>query len=111
MTTRYLARLGIPSLSALAVCGLAASAFAQSSTVIIAPSAPPPPRVETAPPPPPGGQVMTWEPGHWAWTGGNWAWVDGQYRPRPQPTAQYEPGHWQQQPTGGYVWVEGHWRS
>jgi hypothetical protein len=23
----------------------------------------------------------------------------------------WEPGHWVQQPTGGYVWVDGHWRG
>jgi hypothetical protein len=30
---------------------------------------------------------------------------------RPQPTAVWEPGHWAQESTGGYIWVDGHWQS
>ena len=54
---------------------------------------------------------MTWQTGHWAWNGTAWAWIEGQYVQRPQPTAEWEPGHWAPQPTGGYVWVDGRWRS
>jgi len=94
---------------ALAIAGAATVAFAQNSTIIVAPTAPPPPRVEAMPPPQ--AQVMTWQAGHWAWSGTAWAWVDGQYVQRPQPTAQWEPGHWAQGTGGGYVWVDGRWRS
>jgi hypothetical protein len=110
MYLRYFTRLGMPSLAVLAMSGLATTGFAQTSTIIVAPSAPPPPRVETMPPPPQP-QVMTWQAGHWAWNGTAWAWVDGQYMQRPQPTAEWEPGHWSPQPGGGYVWVDGRWRS
>jgi hypothetical protein len=96
---------------ALAIAGAATVASAQTSTIIVAPTAPPPPRVEAMPPPPPQAQVMTWQTGHWAWNGTAWAWVDGQYVQRPQPTAQWEPGHWAQGTGGGYVWVDGRWRS
>ncbi len=112
MQRRYLTRLGIPVLAAVTAIGLVSSALAQSATIIIAPSAPPPPRVETVPPPPSiNTQVLTWQAGHWAWDGTNWAWVEGGYVQRPQPTAQWEPGHWEQQTTGAYVWVDGHWAS
>jgi hypothetical protein len=107
-------RLGVPVLAAIAIGSLATSAFAQSSTIIVAPSAPPPPRVETMPPPPPPTpepRAMTWQAGHWAWNGTAWAWAEGQYVQRPQPTAEWEPGHWALQPAGGYVWVDGRWRS
>jgi hypothetical protein len=107
----YSRHVRIPALAAFAAIGLAASAFAQNSTVMIAPSAPPPPRVETVPAPPANTQTMTWQAGHWAWNGSAWTWADGQYVPAPQATAVWEPGHWAQQSTGGYVWVDGHWRS
>jgi hypothetical protein len=112
MHRRYSTRPGVLTLTALEITGLATSAFAQSSTIVIAPSAPPPPQVETISPPPTyNAQVMTWQPGHWAWNGANWAWIEGQYVQRPQPTAEWEPGHWSQQTSGGYIWVDGHWRS
>jgi hypothetical protein len=108
----YNHRFSIPSLAAIASIGFAASASAQNSTVIIAPSAPPPPQVETVPPPPPANtQTMTWQAGHWAWNGSNWTWDDGHYVQAPHAQAEWEPGHWEMQASGGYVWVEGRWRS
>jgi WXXGXW repeat (2 copies) len=108
----YNHRFRLPSLAAIASIGLAVSASAQNSTVIIAPSAPPPPRVETVPPPPPANtQTMTWQAGHWAWNGSNWNWDDGHCVQAPQSQAVWEPGHWELQASGGYVWVEGRWRS
>jgi hypothetical protein len=109
MTARNVTLLAVPALAALAIAGAVVPASAQTSTVIIAPNAPPPPRVETIPPPP--SQVMTWEEGHWAWNGTSWDWTEGHYVQRPEPTAVWEPGHWAQEETGGYVWVDGRWRS
>lgn len=54
---------------------------------------------------------MSWQLGHWAWSGTNRTWVEGQYVERPRATAVWEPGHWSQQPGGGYVWVDERWRS
>jgi hypothetical protein len=110
MRHQYLSRFRIPALAAVAAFGVAVSASAQTSTVIIAPSAPPPPRVETMPPPP--ATTMSWQAGHWAWNGTAWSWEEGHYVQAPQPSAVWEPGHWAQQAgSGGYVWVDGHWRS
>lgn len=103
-----LKRFGRPATLAIALCGFAGSAMAQSA-IIIAPSAPPAPRIETVPPPPQ--QSLTWLPGRWTWTGSGWAWTDGRYVASPQPMARWEPGHWAPQPGRGYAWVEGNWRS
>ncbi len=103
-------RVATSALAAL-TAGSIASAVAQS-TIIVAPNPPPAPRVETVPPPTvTQSQTMTWVPGQWSWNGANWGWVDGQYITRPQPTARWMPGHWEQQATGGYVWVDGHWQG
>jgi hypothetical protein len=106
MHRQYFVRPCAGAIAALAIAGAATVASAQTSTIIVAPTAPPPPRVETMPPLPPHGQVMTWQAGHWVWNGTAWAWVDGQYVQRPQPTAQWEPGHWSRENV-----VDGRWRS
>jgi hypothetical protein len=112
MSIRKPISLGLPALFALTVAGAVIPAGAQTSAVIVAPSAPPPPQVETIPPPPSDQpQMMTWEPGHWSWNGTTWDWTEGQYVQRPAPAAVWEPGHWAQQASGGYVWIDGRWRS
>nr|WP_283949748.1 hypothetical protein [Limobrevibacterium gyesilva] len=80
----------------------------REAPVIIAPTAPPTPQVEVIPAAP--SQVVVWQPGRWGWNGSGWEWVPGAYVQRPQPAALWEPGHWDASPTGGYVWVAGHWR-
>jgi hypothetical protein len=107
MQNRRLLFVALPALAAVALA-IVPPAFAQS-TVIIAPTAPPAVRVEMVPPAP--STTMIWQPGHWAYADNNWNWIPGQYAAPPPQMAVWDPGHWVQQPTGGYAWVEGRWRT
>ncbi len=70
--------------------------------------APPEPKVEVMTTCPSSNHV--WIGGYWKWEG-RWVWECGCWKPRPHPTACWEPGHWSKHHTyRGWVWVPGHWR-
>jgi hypothetical protein len=77
--------------------------------VLVAPYPPPPMRAEI-PPPAPAADAL-WQGGHWQWKGMKYVWVAGNYLQRPAPTANWMPGYWDQDSSGGWVWTEGHWQS
>ncbi len=79
---------------------------APGTTVIIAPNAPPPPEAETPPPPP--APTYVWDPGHWTWDGTQFGWDAGKYIEKPQVSASFVPGHWEQNPNG-WAWVPSQW--
>lgn len=75
----------------------------------VAPFPPPPMRAEI-PPPAPAADAL-WQGGHWNWNGMKYVWIAGNYLRRPTPTANWMPGYWEQDPSGGWLWTEGHWQS
>jgi hypothetical protein len=80
--------------------------------MVIAPTEPPAPRVEVIPAPP--SDVVYWVPGHWRWNAtadGNsgWTWIVGYYANRPNRSAVWINGHWQQS-SAGWLWVDGYWQ-
>lgn len=110
MITRNVRLFTVPMLS-VAGTVLAAS-LAGAQVVVVAPTTPPPPPMTEAIPPAPtdSAQTFAWQPGHWTWSGGRWAWSQGSYIVAVGPGATWEPGFWERQPAGTFVWVEGHWR-
>jgi WXXGXW repeat (2 copies) len=119
MTPARLACLALPALVAVTGCvrhppPATSQIIVQPSaqpvaTAVIAPQAPPPPQSELVPTPPPGAGAVVWQPGHWLLSGNNWVWQSGQYVPPPPGQTTWVPGRWLQQPTGGWMWAEGHW--
>ena len=71
------------------------------------PPAPPRPYVELQPPSP--GIEFTWVVGYHRWNGHDYQWTPGHYERRPNPTARWEPPHWEVR-GGVNVWVDGGWR-
>ena len=113
--------LALPALVTLASCGhqepqprttqviVQPPAQPPQVTAMLAPGPPPPPQSELVPPPPPGAGPVVWQPGHWMLSGNNWVWQSGQYVPPPYGATTWIPGRWEQQPTGTWMWMEGHW--
>lgn len=113
MSLPYLARVGQRADLALGTPGVVSSAHAQQfSIVVIAPNAPPPRPYDTIPPPPTADAgVMNRHAGHWMWDAINGGWEAARYVERPAPTPVWEPGPWSREPSGGFVRIDGHWRS
>jgi hypothetical protein len=71
------------------------------------PPAPPAQETETVPPAP--GPDFLWIAGAHRWNGRAYEWQRGHYERKPQPHAQYSPGHWEKQ-SRGHRWIEGRWQ-
>jgi WXXGXW repeat (2 copies) len=93
----------------LFACSSAPPGAAEHVAALAAPYPPPPKRAEI-PPAVPAADAL-WQCGHWNWTGAKYVWIHGSYLLRPTPTANWLPGYWEQDASGGWIWTEGHWRS
>jgi len=75
---------------------------------VVVQATPPIPIVEHPASPPGPGYV--WLGGYYRWNGVRYVWVPGHYATPPRPDVQWVPAHWVTR-NGGWVFVEGHWRS
>jgi hypothetical protein len=97
---------GAAIVASLAGSALPASAGVDIGISLNAPGAPPPPRVERRPAAP--FPDAAWIDGHWGWRDGRWAWVRGHWDVEHRG-GRWTPGRWDRGPSGGYVWIDGHW--
>lgn len=50
-----------------------------------------------------------WIAGYWDWDG-SWYWIPGYWTSKPNPDAEWAPGHWDEFGVDGhYRWIGGHW--
>jgi hypothetical protein len=76
-----------------------------TAAVISAARPPPPPRVVYVPEPRPG---YTWQPGYWILEDNRWVWIEGRWIAL-APGYEWSPAHWEQDPSGTWRLVPGHW--
>ncbi|MSU24605.1 MAG: hypothetical protein EXS32_12385 [Opitutus sp.] len=50
-----------------------------------------------------------WLAGHWRWQEGRYAWIAGRWELPPRGYREWEGPRWETR-SGGYIFVEGHWR-